>query len=273
MVVFCKILIPVKAWSQLCSLIAVKIAEAWISGNKLLINATQSIDWDIEGCEGLDRKTSYFVICNHQSWMDIVVLQHVFNRKIPLLRFFLKKQLLFFPILGFAFWALDFPFVRRYSAETLKAQPKLRNRDRESVRKRCQRLKKTPVSILNFLEGTRYCPEKHKKQRSPYHHLLKPKVGGLALALEAMGEQFSVILDVTIVFPPGPTTLWDLLTERIHHIVVRVSKYEIPTEFLQSHSMDDPVYREQIKKWVTEIWERKDQLIEQLRQDPNPYPI
>ena len=262
---FFKILIPVRSWRRLWSSVLVKVSEAWISGNSLIFNL-QPIDWDIKGLEGLQPKASYFIICNHQSWVDIFVLQHIFNRKIPFLRFFLKKQLLYFPGFGLGFWALDFPFMKRYSTKELMANPELRAKDMESTRKSCERFKGVPVSILSFIEGTRYRPEKHKKQQSPYRHLLKPKIGGLAFSLEAMGEQFSAVLDVTIVFPLGATQFWDLLTGRIHRIVVRVSQYGVPKELLQGCYLNDPVYRQQMKEWVAEIWEGKDKLIEQLNQ-------
>ena len=63
----------------------------------------------------------YLVLANHQSWVDIPVLQRVFNRRIPLLRFFLKRQLFWVPVLGLAWWALDFPFMRRSTRAEIKA--------------------------------------------------------------------------------------------------------------------------------------------------------
>ena len=270
---FFKILIPLKSWRDLWSPVLTGIGEAWISGNSAIIGLTQSVDWDVKGLEGLNQNASYFVTCNHQSWVDILVLQHVFNRKIPFIRFFLKQQLLYFPGMGLAWWALDFPFMKRYSSAQLLAKPELRGRDLEATRKSCERFKGIPVTILSFLEGTRFRPDKHQRQKSPYKHLLKPKAGGMAFALEAMGEQFSAILDVTIVFPEGATKFWDLLTGRINHIVVRVSQHEIPKELLQGRYFEDPAYRQNMKKWVSEVWEKKDELIDRLNQTPEPCPV
>ena len=56
--------------------------------------------WDVEGVETLDRSEWYLVLANHQSWVDIAVLQRIFHRKIPFLKFFIKKELLWLPILG-----------------------------------------------------------------------------------------------------------------------------------------------------------------------------
>ncbi len=58
---------------------------------------------------------------NHRSWVDILVLQSIFNRRIPFLKFFLKRQLIWVPLLGLAWWALDFPFMRRYSSSSSRA--------------------------------------------------------------------------------------------------------------------------------------------------------
>ncbi|MCC7403740.1 MAG: acyltransferase [Bdellovibrionales bacterium] len=263
-----KLIVPLPGWRRMWSPILAGIGEIWIWGNSTIIRATQRIDWDVEGLKDLSRQSSYFITCNHQSWVDIIVLQHIFNRTIPFIRFFLKQQLLYFPLLGAAWWALDFPFLKRYSTAQILAHPELRNRDLESTRKACERFRGLPVSILNFLEGTRFRPEKHDKQKSPYRHLLKPKAGGFAFALEAMGDQFAAILDVTIVFPDGATRFWDLVTGRMRRIVVRVSQYEIPAALLQGPSIDEAQYRQIAKDWVNDLWVKKDEMIESLTPSP-----
>lgn len=265
-----KVLVPLKIWRRMWSPVLVGIAEAWIAGNSLIISVTQPIKWDVKGLENLNKKASYFVTCNHQSWVDIVVLQHVFNRKIPFIRFFLKQQLIYFPFLGLAWWALDFPFMKRFTPSQLLARPELRGKDLKATRKACERFRGLPVSILSFLEGTRFRPEKRDRQKSPYRHLLRPKAGGFAYALEAMGDQFSAILDVTIVFPDGATKFWDLVTGRMSRIVVRVSQYEVPMRLLQGPNAEDPAYRQAAKDWVHELWEKKDELIDRLSQLPEP---
>ena len=108
---------------------------------------------------------------------------------VPFLKFFLKKELIWVPILGIAWWALDFPFMKRYSAAVLKKRPHLRGKDIEITRQACKKFKSLPVSIMNFVEGTRFTREKHDKQKSPFTHLLKPKAGGIGFVLSTMGEQ------------------------------------------------------------------------------------
>ncbi|MCB1608649.1 MAG: 1-acyl-sn-glycerol-3-phosphate acyltransferase, partial [Xanthomonadales bacterium] len=90
------------------------ISESWIAVNSWLIDAFTTTRVSVESDAELSAAGHYLVLANHQSWVDIPVLQKVLNRKIPLLRFFLKSQLFWVPLLGLAWWALDFPFMKRY---------------------------------------------------------------------------------------------------------------------------------------------------------------
>src|SRR4029078_4538077 len=122
--------------------------------------------------------------------------------------------------------------MKRYSPATLERHPELRGKDLETTRRVCARVRGVPVSILNFLEGTRYTPEKHAAQQSPYRHLLRPKAGGFAFVLASIGDQLKAMLDVTIVYPQGRPTFWNFLCGRIPLIVVHVEEKEIPVEAL-----------------------------------------
>src|SRR5579863_10046354 len=109
---------------------------------KALVTRTR---WVVDGLQGLNRGGWYLVLSNHQSWVDIPVLQRTFNRRIPFLKFFLKQQLKWVPVLGLAWWALDFPFMQRYSKETLEQHPELRGKDKEATRIACERFRDLPV--------------------------------------------------------------------------------------------------------------------------------
>jgi 1-acyl-sn-glycerol-3-phosphate acyltransferase len=130
----------------------------------------------------LEAKGHYLVLSNHQSWVDILILQKVFNRRIPFMRFFLKQQLIWVPMLGLAWWALDFPFMQRHTKSQLQKRPELAGQDIAATRKACEKFLGKPVSIMIFPEGTRFTPAKHAQQQSPFQHLLKPKSGGMAYA-------------------------------------------------------------------------------------------
>jgi len=258
-------LLPFAALRIHCDRILVQLAQNWISGNQLIFRLTQDIHWDVEGIEGLQRRDWYLVICNHQSWVDILVLQGVFNRRIPFLKFFLKKQLIWVPVLGFAWWALDFPFMQRHSREFLERHPEARGRDLEVTRRACEHFSQIPTSVMNFVEGTRFTPEKHAAQGSPYRHLLKPRAGGTAFVLGAMGEILHRVLDVTLVYPGGAPSLWDLCCGRMRKVVVRVTVREIPDWMRRGDYQDDPEFRARFQAWISEAWARKDEQIAALR--------
>lgn len=259
-----KLVLPFK-WVRLrIDPIVLLIAEAWIWGNSTWMGLTQRTEWDVQGIEGLNRTGWYMVSCNHQSWVDILVLQHLLNRRIPLLKFFLKQQLIWVPIMGLAWWALEFPFMRRHSEEYLKKHPEMRGKDQETTRQACAKYALIPTSVMNFLEGTRFTQAKHTKQQSPYQHLLKPKAGGMALALNAMGEKFQAILDVTIVYPDGVPLFTDFLMGKMRRVVVRVRTLPIPPDLKTGDYALDPVFRQAFSQWVQQLWREKDTQITQL---------
>lgn len=259
-----KLLLPFKAMRLLIDPVLLRIAEAWISGNSGWMKLTQRTVWDVQGLDRLHKKGWYLVNCNHQSWVDILVLQHLFNHRIPLLKFFLKQQLIWVPVMGLAWWALDFPFMRRHSEAFLKKHPEMRGKDRATTRKACEKFALIPTSVMNFMEGTRFTPAKHARQQSPYPHLLKPKAGGMALALNAMGDKFEAILDVTIVYPNGPVDFWAFLRGKLHHVIVRVRALPVPQDLVQGDYENDPAVREAYQRWVQDLWQAKEATIKSL---------
>ncbi len=259
-----KLVLPFKAVRLLIDPILVAIAEAWISCNSGWMALTQRTAWDVGGIAGLDPHNWYLVNSNHQTWADIFVLQHLFNRRIPLLKFFIKQQLKWVPVMGLAWWALDFPFMRRHSEEYLKRHPEMRGKDQAATRRACEKFALIPTSVMNFLEGTRFTPVKHQRQQSPYRHLLKPKAGGIALALNAMGERFQAILDVTIVYPDGAPNFWDFLCGRLQRVIVRVQILPVPAQLMNSDYANDAAIREGFQRWVQQLWQDKDAQIARL---------
>jgi 1-acyl-sn-glycerol-3-phosphate acyltransferase len=234
------------------------IAERWIGFNSLLIARATHTRIVIDLPDGLRRDGSYLVLSNHQSWVDIPVLQYLFNRHIPLLRFFLKQELIWVPLLGLAWWALDFPFMKRYSKEQLARRPELAGTDTDATRRACEKFREIPVAVMNFVEGTRFTPEKHARQPSPYRHLLRPKAGGVAFVLDAMGGALRGVLDVTIVYPAGRPTLADLFADRIPHVIVQVRELPIPAEAVGADYETDAEFREGFQRWINALWAQKD---------------
>lgn len=259
-----KLLLPLDAVRVRMDPLLNGIATAWIACNSTWMRLTQRTAWDVQGVADLPYRGWYLVNCNHQSWVDIFVLQHVLNRRIPLLKFFLKQQLIYVPVIGLAWWALDFPFMKRHGKAALRKNPALRAQDRETTRRACAKFARTPTSVMNFAEGTRFTAAKHRSQASPYRHLLKPKAGALALALNAMGEQFHALIDVTIVYPAGAPTFWQFLCGTTPRVILRARQLPIPAEFCHGDYEGDAEFRGAFHRWLAGLWEEKDQQIDAL---------
>lgn len=259
-----KVLIPWPPLLKVINSILHWIGENWIAGNSGWMWLTQKTEWDVQGAENLNYNGWYLVVSNHQSWVDILVMQHLLNRKIPLLKFFIKRELIKVPLMGFAWWALDYPFLYRHSSEYLKQHPEQAGKDFEATRKACRKFATIPTSVMNFLEGTRFTPAKHEKQKSEYQYLLRPKSGGLALALNVLGEKFNSLLDITIVYPDGIPGFGDFLCGRVKKIIVRMRTIEIPKQLLQGDYENDPAFRSAMHQWVQALWQEKDRQIQTL---------
>lgn len=264
LVALAKLVVPVQPFRKACTIVLNAIAWYWIGFNNTLMNLLHRVEWDVRGAEELSKEHWYFVTCNHQSWADIPAIQYVLNSKIPLLKFFLKKQLIWVPLLGVAWWALDFPFMHRHTKEQIAKRPELKGKDIEATKAACEKFRYTPVTIFNFMEGTRFTPEKHQRQNSPYKHLLKPRAGGTAFVFGAMGEMIHTMLDVTIVYPGGRPGIWDYLCGRVRKIVIDIRTREVPERFLGMDYENNREVRVDFQRWVSEIWAEKDQRIETL---------
>jgi len=258
-----KLLIPVAPWRRFLDTFLNRLANNWVGINNFNQKLFCSINWDVRGTEKLKKKGWYLIVANHQSWVDILVLQNIFYGKIPFLKFFLKKELFWIPVLGQAWWALDFPFMKRYSKSQIRKKPHLKGKDMEITRKACEKFKTIPVSIMNFVEGTRFTRKKHDQQRSSYENLLKTRAGGLAFALGAMGKHLHRILDVTIVYPEGAKSYWSFLCGDVRNIRVRVRSLPI-TEKLLGDYTNDRKFRVEFHAWLNVLWTEKDKCIEKL---------
>lgn len=252
-----KLLLPLRPVRRLIDRALNAIATTWIGVNNAWIAAVGNTGWDVTGVDGLRHDDWYLVAANHQSWVDILVLQNVFNRQVPMLKFFLKRQLIYVPVIGLAWWALDFPFMQRRGGMSSA-------RDLERARLACEKFRLVPTSVINFLEGTRFSQHKHDVQRSPYRHLLKPRSGGIAMALSALGEHCHKLLDVTIAYPHGAPKFWHLLSGRVDDVIVRVQQREIPDDLVNGDYASDPQFRARMQEWVNALWAEKDELIDRL---------
>ena len=261
-----KVIIPHAGFRRWSSRWVMWIAESWAQINKRIFKLMLPTVWDIRCDTPLYSDHSYLVICNHQSWVDIAALVQSFNRKTPYFKFFLKRELIWAPFLGLAFWALDYPFMKRYSKAHLARHPEDRGKDLEITRRACEKFRDLPVTVVNFLEGTRFTPQKHQTQASPYQHLLRPKSGGIAFVTAALGEQMRSLLDVTIIYPqPHPPGFWALISGQVPRVLVDIRSQTLPAELFHGDYSEDPEFRGYFQARVNQLWADKDQRIAQLR--------
>jgi 1-acyl-sn-glycerol-3-phosphate acyltransferase len=261
-----KWLIPFPAYQKYCNRWLDGIARTWISVNSMHQSSLLPTAIKVAGDLDLRRDEWYLMIANHQSWVDILMLLRVFNHRIPYVKFFLKKSLIWVPLLGVAWWALDFPFMRRYTKAELARNPALKDRDIDETRRACEKYRHNPVTIINFLEGTRFTPEKHRAQASPYAHLLIPRAGGMAFALTAMDGQLHRLLDVTLYYPEGRPAYWDYACGRVKQVQMHVCLRPLPAEWVGDYA-NDAAFRESFQRWVNELWQEKDQRLAAMAQE------
>ena len=261
-----KLLVPIPAVWRYISAFADFMMWCWCQGLALLLRINGQLRWDIEGLEGLDRKNWYLLISNHESWSDIVVLCVLFRNHIPMNKYFLKQQLAWVPFVGLACWALDMPFMRRYSRGYLLRHPERRGKDVETTRRSCEKFRSHPTTIVNFVEGSRFTAEKKRETRSPYHNLLPPKAAGIAMALNVLGAQFDKLLNVTLCYPDNNTRpFYDMLSGRLTRIVVRINLVPIGEE-LHGDYVNDKNFKRGFQRWLNGLWEEKDRQLTDIMQ-------
>ncbi|MGH8461865.1 MAG: acyltransferase [Stenotrophobium sp.] len=241
------------------------LAQHWAAVNTWLCKLfMKPITWDIRMDAPVDPQGQYLVCANHQTWNDIFVLMVAFGRDAPFFKFFLKQELIWVPVLGLAWWGLDFPFMKRYTREQIEKNPALKGKDKETTRKACAAFANQPALILNFLEGTRFTAAKHERQQSPYVYLLKPKAGGFAFAVSALGERLNGLLDVTITYPGGAVGFWEFACGKMRKVIIEVRALTLPPEFYSGDYENDAEFRGRFQSWVAALWAEKDRRIGKL---------
>tara|TARA_B000000609_G_C24158976_1_gene342417 strand:+ start:691 stop:1380 length:690 start_codon:yes stop_codon:yes gene_type:complete len=206
----------------------------------------------------------YMAMSNHQSWADIFVLLVTANKRIPLLKFFMKKELWWIPFVFLANKTLNMPFVNRHSKKAIAKNPSLRSKDYENTLKSCKRFLRAPSTIFSYAEGTRFTEEKHRNQNSEYINLLQPKIGGMATALSAM-PNIDTLIDFSLVYKTKKRDAWSFLNGEMSDVKVYIKSYKIPDNLKGRNYSNDEAYREEFKKWVEKIWFEKDKKISELK--------
>ncbi len=212
----------------------------------------------------LSKESWYLIMANHISYLDIVLMIEFAHGRIPPPKFFLKKELIWMPFVGLGAWALDMPFMRRYSQVFIAKNPHLRGKDIETTRKSCEKFKDRPTTVINFVEGTRFTPEKHASKQSQYECLLPPKAGGIAFTLAAMGELFTNILDVSLAYPENTRhPMFEMLAGQMKRIVIDVQVLPVDNEVIGDY-FENASFKARFQQWLNNVWEAKDKRLKQI---------
>ena len=255
--------IPLKSFKLFLAKISNKIGDLTVYGLKLIMLLMHGNNIQVINNEKYDMNKWYMAMSNHQSWADIFVLLTVANKKIPLLKFFMKKELWWIPFVFLANKTLNMPFVNRHSKKAIEKNPSLRTKDYENTLKSCKRFLRAPSTIFSYAEGTRFTSEKHKAQNSKYKNLLQPKIGGMATALSAMPE-IDTLINFSVVYKSKKRGAWSFLNGEMKDVKVFIKSYKIPENLKNRNYGSDHLYREEFKEWIEEIWDEKDRKIDEL---------
>ena len=257
------LLSPLKLFSptqKLSYQLAAGIAGFWADFMRWLLTTIQT-DYVITG-DRLDPRGTYLILANHQSWIDIMMVMVVLGKGTTLPRFFMKWELVYMPVINICAWVLDFPIMRRYTQEDIKDRPELKNRDFDYAHEVLSRNPERQCVVVNYAEGTRFTPEKHRKNRSPYKHLLKPKVGGPQLTLDCLRGRLDGIIDITLAYPGAKVSVWRLMAGRVPKVMIHVERIELPDGL--EKPPETLAELKAFRGWMNSIWAKKDARIDQM---------
>ena len=255
---------PFKSLKIKLSKISNTIGEYTVYGLKIIMKIMHRDAMQVFDNNEFDKNQWYMAVSNHQSWADIFILLVAAHKRIPLLKFFMKKELAWIPFVFLANKTLNMPFVNRHSKKQLEKNPNLRFKDYENTLMACKRFQRSPSTIFSYAEGTRNNSTKHQAQNSPYKNLLIPRVGGIATALSAM-PNIDVLVDYSVVYKSNKRGAWAFLKGDMRDVKVSVKKYNIPEDLKNKNYSTDEEYRKNFKIWIEGIWEEKDKEIERLK--------
>jgi 1-acyl-sn-glycerol-3-phosphate acyltransferase len=263
-------LLPFAFTRRIASHVAHRAYRQWSVGNKAIMLLFNDVQFQVSPLPELSEQRWYLLIANHQSWLDIPVLTQFALNRVPEPKFFLKEELKWVPFIGSASWALDMPFMRRYSAQQIARNPALKGQDIETTRRSCEKFRDVPTTIINFVEGTRFTREKHQQKQSPFQHLLPPKAGGIAFTLASMGSQFDAVMDVTVVYPDNPRFVaLAMLCGRLKRVMINVELLPVDQHIIGEYFTDE-AFRQQFQLWLNQRWQHKDQLIQHMLLQAQP---
>jgi hypothetical protein len=83
-----------------------------------------------------------------------------------------------------------------------------------------------------------------------------------------MGEHLHKLLDVTIHYPEGTPSYWEFVCGKVKKVQVQIKVLSIQelinSDVYGADYFDDHKQRVKFQRWLTELWEQKDQDLQTL---------
>ena len=256
-------LVPNKKLKKLLGHISNRIGSKIVELITASLQILHGLKWEFNIAEHLNTQTWYIAMSNHQSWADIFILLAAGHKKMPLLKFFMKKELQWIPIIYLVHKTIDMPFLNRHSQKQIQANPELKKLDYENAEIAAKRFSRNPSTAFSFAEGTRFTDEKHLAQASPYKNFLIPKIGALAIALKGM-PQVNELIDFTVIYSSEKRSAWDFLCGEMSQAKVYAKAYEIPSTLKGKNFDQEEEYRQEFKNFINKIWKEKQERYTEL---------
>lgn len=254
-----KLVVPHARFRRACTRYMLVFCRLWLRCVEWTTDHISRQRIVIENTVPPDLNGRYLLIGNHQSWADILILVRAVRGTLPFPRWFMKRQLIWVPIIGFATWALDFPFMKRHSREQVAQKPELATQDLETTRQACAIYRYQSATIVNYAEGTRSTAAKRAAQGSPFYTMLRPKAGGTAFMLEAMGDVLDGTVELMIAYRgTGKPSFWQYLCGQLPEVRVRLRPLAIPASLRRGDYRNDPEYAQRFRDWLNAVWAERD---------------
>lgn len=232
-------LMPFAMARRWCYFLTQKIYRTAVRVNSFWMKRIVGIELVVKGEPRIHPNA--VIICNHQSWFDIPVIQDVVTSRGPIVKFLIKRELLWVPIIGWICLALRLPTLGR------SKKTDTRKRDKAIIQNTSNSHANEPGALLIFPEGTRFTEKKRVAQSAPYDNLLKPKSGGLKLIKEHVNADVELV-DMTIDYHRKNVSIWKCLHGNPSVITITLKHFKIGDI-------------KNVSSWLNERWKEKDSIL------------
>ena len=257
-------ILPVNAVKKYITAISNEIGNGIVWFLKVTLGLIHRPKWEVDYPANISTKSWYIGMSNHMSWADIFVLLFIGNYKLPLLKFFMKKELKWIPIIYLVHKTIDMPFLNRHKQGEVHSDPNLKARNFENARDAAKKFTRYPTTAFSFVEGTRFTETKKKIQLSPYDDLLKPKIGALVTALSGM-PMVEDLIDFTIIYKTSKRSAWNFACGEMREAKIIIRSYKIPEFIRESDDVASVKHRNQFRLFINNIWLEKQKLIKEQK--------